>query len=91
MNINVYDKEAESDISSLYVSMYKRDYYIHQENNNIDDKVALEKITKPAAVVDKADKRQITMTKKNSCDNKKTDESKVRNDVPCFYVNLTVT
>ena len=84
MNINVYDKEAESDISSLYVSMYKRDYYIHQENNNIDDKCALEKTNNPAAVVDKADKRQITMTKKNICDNKKTEEPKVRNDVPCF-------
>ena len=89
MNINAYDKEAESDISSLYVSMYQRDYYIHQENNNIDDKTTVEKINKPVAVVDKADKRQI-MTKKNSSDNMKADESKVRNDIPhSVYLDLS--
>ena len=89
MNINAYDKEAESDISSLYVSMYQRDYYIHQENNNIDDRATHEKINKPVAVLDKADKRQI-MTKKNSSDNMKADESKVRNDIPhSVYLDLS--
>ena len=33
VDIDSYDKEG-SDISSLYVSMYKRDYYIHHDNNN---------------------------------------------------------
>ena len=32
-DIDSYEKEG-SDISSLYVSMYKRDYYIHDDNNN---------------------------------------------------------
>ena len=33
VDIDSYEKEG-SDISSLYVSMYKRDYYIHDDNNN---------------------------------------------------------
>ena len=33
VDIDSYEKEG-SDISSLYVSLYKRDYYIHDDNNN---------------------------------------------------------
>ena len=29
------DYDKESDISSLYVSMYKRDYYIHQDRSGL--------------------------------------------------------
>ena len=33
VDIDSYEKEG-SDISQLYVSLYKRDYYIHDDNNN---------------------------------------------------------
>ena len=42
-DIDSYEKEG-SDISSLYVSMYKRDYYIHDDNNNEQGPVTTTKI-----------------------------------------------
>ena len=44
-DIDSYEKEG-SDISSLYVSMYKRDYYIHDDNNNEQSPVTATAITK---------------------------------------------
>ena len=43
VDIDSYEKEG-SDISSLYVSMYKRDYYIHDDNNNEQSPTSATKI-----------------------------------------------